>query len=68
MGFGVEVKDLTESSLNDKMTIAKSHEGVASVYRSKSTYWPFGLACFKLRDSCIVKLCMKSIFLIYTQV
>lgn len=23
------------------------------MYRSKSTYWPFGLACFKLRDSCI---------------
>ena len=31
------------------------HEGVASVYRSKSTYWPKGLACFKLRDSCIAE-------------
>ena len=33
--------------------IAPRYEGVASATgRSKSTYWPQGLACFKLRDSC----------------
>ena len=36
-------------------------EGVAGVLaRSKSTYWPFGLACFHLRDSCAAYLpCME---------
>ena len=30
-----------------------SREGVASAKRNKSTSWPKGLACFKLRDSCM---------------
>jgi len=50
-----EKKRLTALMSDDRILSIKSHEGVASVYRSKSTYWPFGLACFKLRDSCIAE-------------
>ena len=39
------------------------YEGVASFLKSnKSTYWSYGLACFELRDSCIVMLCMESVY------
>ena len=34
-------------------------EGVAYALRSKSTYWPDGLACFKMRDSCTPMLYMN---------
>ena len=53
---------LTNTIFNGKIFPIKSHEGVASVYRNKSTYWPSGLACFKLRDSCIVKLYVESVY------
>ncbi len=33
------------------------------MYRNKSTYWPSGLACFKLRDSCIAKTIHEVYFL-----
>ena len=46
---------MTKRVPDDKLIPISSHEGVASVYRSKSTYRPFGLACFKLRDSCIAE-------------
>ena len=36
-------------------------EGVVSaLWRNKSTSWPFGLACFKLRDSCMFAAYMES--------
>lgn len=40
-----------------------SCEGVASAepLRSKSTYWSYDLACFKLRDSCITVCCTCSL-------
>ena len=31
-----------------------SREGEQAQKRNKSTSWPFGLACFKLRDSCML--------------
>ncbi len=40
-------------------------EGVASVafQRNKSTYWPFGLACFKLRDSCMLEVAIHGVYI-----
>ena len=49
---------------NNFQELNKTREGVASAWRSKSTYWSQGLACFKSRDSCItVKLYMESVSL-----
>jgi len=42
-----------------------SCEGVVSaLMRNKSTSWPLGLACFKLRDSCMFAAYMESYFCI----
>ena len=46
----------------------KFHEGVASAQRNKSTYWSEDLACFKLRDSCIVILCVRLTGVMVTRV
>ena len=49
-------KNLLNALLTNRILCAMlvRDEGVVSaVLRSKSTSWPHGLACFKLRDSCM---------------
>jgi len=48
--------------INHVKLLSAFHGGVASDHRGKSTYWSKGLACIKLRDSCIDELYVRSVY------